>query len=63
MRAREEGFGESLVKTVNGRSVLPQTFVIDKDGRIRRHYQSYSTENSPQLLRKALDQIGQKRSD
>ena len=57
------GFGESLVKTVNGRSVLPQTFVIDKDGRIRSHYQGYSSENSPQLLRKALDQIDQKKSD
>ena len=54
------GFGESLVKTVNGRNVLPQTFVIDKDGCIRSHYQGYSIENSPQLLRKALDQIDQK---
>ena len=48
-------FGESLKKIVNARDVIPQTFVI-KDGRIWRHFQGYNPVNSPQLLRKALDE-------
>ena len=51
-------FGESLKKIVNARDVIPQTFVI-KDGRIWRHFQGYNPVNSPQLLRKALDELGQ----
>jgi thiol-disulfide isomerase/thioredoxin len=56
------GFGESLVKAVDGRSVLPQTFVIDKDGRIRKHFQGYNPVNTPQLLREALDQIAKEKA-
>src|SRR6266545_2652244 len=50
-------FGESLVKAVNGRTLLPQTLVIDKGGRIRSHFQGFSSENTPKFLRKTLDQI------
>jgi len=52
-------FGESLVKAINGHSVIPQTFVIDKFGRIQKHFEGYSPLNSSQLLREALDQVGQ----
>lgn len=55
----EDDFGELLVKAVNGRSVIPQTFVIDKDGCIRKHFQGYNASQTPALLREALDQVGQ----
>jgi peroxiredoxin len=58
-----EDYGESLVKAVNGRSVLPQTFIIDKAGRIRKHFQGYSPVNTPQFLREALNQVGQQESN
>jgi peroxiredoxin len=53
-----DDFEESLVKLVNGRSVLPQTFIIDRAGRVRKHFQGYSPLNMPQLLREGLDQVG-----
>jgi peroxiredoxin len=52
-------FGESLVKTVAGQRVLPQTFVIDKRGRTRKHFQGYNSQFTPRLLREALDRVGQ----
>jgi len=54
----EDDFEGSLVKAVDGKSVIPQTFVIDKSGRVRRYFQGYSPNNMPRLLREALDQIG-----
>ena len=56
-----DDFGESLVKAVNGQSVIPQTFIIDKASRIRNHFQGYDPSNTPQLLREALDQVGQEK--
>lgn len=54
----KDDFSETLVKAVNGQGVIPQTFIIDKDGRIRKHFQGYRPLNMPQLLREALDQVG-----
>ena len=55
----KDDFGELLQKLVNGRSVIPQTFVIGRDGRIRKHYMGFSQTNTPKMLREALDQVGQ----
>ncbi|HJZ82929.1 MAG TPA: TlpA disulfide reductase family protein, partial [Pyrinomonadaceae bacterium] len=52
------GFGESLSKAVNAPSVLPQMFVIDQEGRIRKHFSGYNRANTMPLVREALNQIG-----
>ena len=51
------GFSESLFKLVNTPRALPQTFVIDREGHIRKHFSGYSRANTIPLLREALNQI------
>ncbi len=58
-----EGFGESLVRTVDGPSVLglsilPQTFIIGNDGRILKRFQGFNPSITPVLMREVLDQAG-----
>lgn len=53
-----ENFGDSLIKAVNGRSVLPDTFVIVR-GSVRRTFSGFNQSMTPRLLRETLDQIGQ----
>lgn len=53
-----ENFGDSLVKTVNGRSVLPQTFVIVR-GSVRGTLSGFNPSMTSQQLRQMLNQIGQ----
>jgi peroxiredoxin len=55
------GFQESLFKLVNGRRIIPQTFIIDMDGRIRKHFMGFDTLKTPRLLREALDQVGREK--
>lgn len=55
-----DSFGAALVKASHGRSVLPQTFVIDASGAIRKHLSGFNPSMTPQILRETLDQIGQK---
>lgn len=52
-----ENFGESLLKEVNGHSVLPDTFIIVR-GTVRKTFFGFNASMSPQLLRQTLDQIG-----
>ena len=52
------GLGDSLAKTVKALSVLPQTFIIGKDGRILKHFEGFSLATTPALMRKALDEVG-----
>jgi len=52
-----ENFSESLIKLVNGRSVLPDTFIIVR-GAVRKTFFGFNASTSPQLLRQTLDQIG-----
>jgi len=52
-----DNFNQTLVSAVNGRSVIPQTFIIDTHGRIRRHFSGYNPTETPQRLRQALDDI------
>ena len=54
-------FSESLHKLIDGLDVLPQTFVIDNQYRIRKHFMGFNSKSTPQVLRKTLDAIGRER--
>ncbi len=45
-----------LVQAVQGRSVIPQSFVISKDGRIVKHFTGFSATSTPQLMRQAIEE-------
>ena len=45
-----------LVQLVQGRGVIPQSFVISRDGRIVRHFQGYSELSTPQFMRQAIEE-------
>lgn len=45
-----------LVQMVNARSVIPQSFVISRDGRIVKHFQGFSPYSTPQLMRQAIEE-------
>jgi len=45
-----------LVELVQGRSVIPQSFVISRDGRIVKHFTGYSELSTPQLMRQAVEE-------
>jgi thiol-disulfide isomerase/thioredoxin len=44
-----------LVELVSGRSVIPQSFVISRDGRIVKHFQGFNPDSTPQLMRMAVE--------
>jgi glutathione peroxidase-family protein len=44
-----------LVQVVGGRSVIPQSFVISRDGRIVKHFQGFNPYSTPQLMRQAIE--------
>lgn len=46
---------QPLVQLVQGRSVIPQSFVISRDGRIVKHFQGFSELSTPQLMRQAIE--------
>jgi glutathione peroxidase-family protein len=45
-----------LVHLVSGQSVIPQSFVISRDGRIVKHFQGYNPYSTPQLMRQAVEE-------
>jgi thiol-disulfide isomerase/thioredoxin len=45
-----------LVELVQGRSVIPQSFVISRDGKIVKHFTGYSELSTPQLMRQAVEE-------
>jgi thiol-disulfide isomerase/thioredoxin len=45
-----------LVQMVNARSVIPQSFVISRDGRIVKHFTGFSPYSTPQLIRQAIEE-------
>lgn len=55
-----DDFAQSLIRLVNGGDTLPQIFVIDERGGIRRHFTGYNPENTPKLLRESLDKMTQR---
>ena len=44
-----------LVQSVNGASVIPQSFVISRDGRIVKHFQGFNPYSTPALMRRAVE--------
>jgi thiol-disulfide isomerase/thioredoxin len=44
-----------LVQAVQGRSVIPQSFVLSRDGRIVKHFQGFNAYSTPQLMRQAIE--------
>jgi glutathione peroxidase-family protein len=44
-----------LVQLVQGQSVIPQSFVISRDGRIVKHFQGFNPYSTPQLMRQAVE--------
>ena|SRR5215510_2265433 len=44
-----------LVQAVQGRSVIPQSFVISRDGRIVKHFSGFNVYQTPQLMRQAIE--------
>ena len=44
-----------LVDAVRGRQVIPQSFVISRDGRILKHFTGFSELSTPALLRQAVE--------
>jgi len=44
-----------LVQSVNGASVIPQSFVISREGRIVKHFQGFSPYSTPALMRRAVE--------
>jgi len=45
-----------LVQLVNAAQVIPQSFVISRDGHIVRHFQGFSPISTPQLMREAIEE-------
>lgn len=44
-----------LVEMVQGRAVIPQSFVIGRDGRIVKHFTGFRPSMDPQLMRQAVE--------
>lgn len=44
-----------LVEAVQGRSVIPQSFVISRDGKIVKHFQGFNVSQTPALMRQAIE--------
>ena len=49
-------FTGPLVQSVGGRNVIPQSFVISRDGRIVKHFSGFSPYSTPTLMREAVEQ-------
>ena len=45
-----------LVEAVQGRSVIPQSFVISRDGNIVKHFTGFNLNQTPQLMRQAIEE-------
>jgi peroxiredoxin len=44
------------VQSVNGRSVIPQSFVISRDGKIMKHFSGFNPLSTPTLMRQAIEE-------
>ena len=45
-----------LVEAVHGRSIIPQSFVISRDGRIVKYFPGFGANSTPQLMRLAIEE-------
>ena len=50
------GLAQPLVQIMGGRSVIPQSFVISRDGRIVRYFQGFNPLSTPALMREAVEE-------
>ncbi|HMF55426.1 MAG TPA: TlpA disulfide reductase family protein [Pyrinomonadaceae bacterium] len=48
--------GSFVVPLVEGRNVIPQSFVISRDGRVLKHFVGFNAVQTPALMREAIDQ-------
>jgi thiol-disulfide isomerase/thioredoxin len=48
-------FVAPLVEAVHGASVIPQSFLISRDGRILKHFEGYNQFSTPALMRQAIE--------
>ncbi len=44
-----------LVQAVQARSVIPQSFVISREGKIVKHFSGFNVYQTPQLMREAIE--------
>jgi thiol-disulfide isomerase/thioredoxin len=44
-----------LVEAVQGRSVIPQSFVISRDGKIVKHFSGFNVTQTPGFMRQAIE--------
>jgi glutathione peroxidase-family protein len=45
-----------LVQSVNGRGVIPQSFVISRDGKVLKHFTGFNALSTPTLMRQAIEE-------
>ena len=45
-----------LVQAMNGRAVIPQSFVISRDGKIVKHFSGFNPLSTPTLMRQAVEE-------
>lgn len=45
-----------LVQSVNGRNVIPQSFVISRDGKIVKHFSGFNALSTPTLMRQVVEE-------
>src|SRR4030095_14001924 len=50
------GLAQALVQIMGGRVVIPQSFVISRDGRIVKYFQGFSPLSTPALMRQAVEE-------
>lgn len=48
--------GSFVIPLVEGRNVIPQSFVITRDGRMLKHFVGFNPSQTPALMREAIDQ-------
>jgi thiol-disulfide isomerase/thioredoxin len=49
-------FAGPLSQTVRARAVIPQSYVISRDGNILKHFEGFNAEQTPRLMRQAIEQ-------
>jgi thiol-disulfide isomerase/thioredoxin len=45
-----------LMQAVQGRSVIPQSFVISRDGKIVKHFTGFNASSTPVLMRQVIEE-------
>jgi thiol-disulfide isomerase/thioredoxin len=51
----DNSFVKSLTTAVNARGVIPQSYVITRDGKILTHFEGYDPRSTPNKMRQMID--------